>query len=78
MNGGGCTNAREFCGACEDRADSYFVANQLPCCIENVVQKSIEVNFHDLQLFETYSSIAHKSVYEPIMLTENLYSPYIS
>jgi len=52
MNGGGCTNAREFCGACADRADSYFAANQLPCCIENVVQKSIEAYDYVVENYE--------------------------
>ena len=44
MNGGGCVDASEFCGACQSRAASYFARNQLPCCIERVVQKGIEVN----------------------------------
>jgi hypothetical protein len=43
MHGGGCTDASVFCGECQDRADSYFTRNSLPCCVENVVQKGIEV-----------------------------------
>jgi len=42
MNGGGCVDASIFCGECQNRAASYFVKNQLPCCIEKVVQKGIE------------------------------------
>jgi hypothetical protein len=52
MNGGECTNARVFCGACEDRANSYFTNNRLPCCIENVVQKSIEAYDYAVENYE--------------------------
>ncbi|XP_063694168.1 uncharacterized protein LOC134825901 [Bolinopsis microptera] len=41
MNGGGCDDASEFCGECQSRAASYFARNQLPCCIEKVVQRGI-------------------------------------
>ena len=44
MNGGGCDDASVFCGECQSRAESYFARNQLPCCIEKVVQRGIEVN----------------------------------
>ena len=47
MNGGGCVDASVFCGPCATRATEYFSDddNMLPCCIENVVQKGIEVNY---------------------------------
>ena len=44
MNRGGCVDASEFCGACQERANSFFTQNTLPCCFEKVVQRSIEVN----------------------------------
>jgi len=42
MQGGSCSLANEFCGECADRADSWFTNNQLPCCVESVVQKGIQ------------------------------------
>ena len=44
MNGGGCVDASVFCGECQSRAASYFARNQLPCCVEKVVRKGIQVN----------------------------------
>ena len=43
MNGGRCTDASVFCGPCANRADNYFAEHPLPCCIDDVVQKGIEV-----------------------------------
>jgi hypothetical protein len=42
MHGGKCNDASVFCGACQRKAARYFQQNDLPCCIENVVQKGIE------------------------------------
>jgi len=42
MNGGECSDAKQFCGECQNRAAEYFSDNALPCCVENVVQKGIE------------------------------------
>jgi len=44
MNGGSCSTADEFCGECADRAASWFrkSRNQLPCCVESVIQKGIK------------------------------------
>lgn len=53
MNGGQCRDASEFCGACQNRAASYFTRNQLPCCIENVVQKGIEAYDYVIKNYET-------------------------
>ena len=44
LNGGGCVDASVFCGSCADRTREYFANNMLPCCIEDVVKKGIEVN----------------------------------
>ena len=43
MNGGQCTDASVFCGYCQERATSFFARNSLPCCVEEVVQRSIQV-----------------------------------
>ena len=43
MNGGQCTDASVFCGDCQERATSFFARNSLPCCVEEVVQRSIQV-----------------------------------
>jgi len=42
LNGGQCVDASKFCGDCKERAESWFARNQLPCCIEKVIQKGIE------------------------------------
>jgi len=52
MNGGACRDASEFCGACQNRAASYFARNQLPCCIERVVQKGIEAYEYVIENYE--------------------------
>ena len=44
MNGGGCVDASVFCGECQARANSYFAVNTLPCCIEKVVQRGVQVS----------------------------------
>ena len=43
MHGGQCMDASVFCGACATRADKFFEKTALPCCVEEVVQKGIEV-----------------------------------
>merc|ERR1739848_52332 len=61
MNGGGCTDASVFCGACAARADSWFgrPKNSLPCCIENVVQRGIEAYDYVVENYsETLSEYA--------------------
>ena len=55
MNGGRCVDASVFCGECQARASSYFAVNTLPCCIERVVQKGIEVNCSNKALFAMIS-----------------------
>jgi len=52
MNGGQCRDASEFCGACQNRAASYFTRHPLPCCIENVVQKGIEAYDYVIENYE--------------------------
>lgn len=44
MNGGSCSTANVFCGECADRAASWFSnkKNNLPCCVESVIQKGIK------------------------------------
>ena len=44
MDGGRCTDASRFCGECQSRAASYFTRHQLPCCVEDVVRRGIEVS----------------------------------
>jgi len=52
MNGGGCTDASRFCGECQSRASSWFTRHQLPCCIEEVVQKGIEAYEYVVENYE--------------------------
>ncbi|KAL5250208.1 hypothetical protein ACHWQZ_G016065 [Mnemiopsis leidyi] len=42
---GSCTDASEFCGSCQENADSYLSASTsiaMPCCLKNVAEKTIE------------------------------------
>jgi len=52
MDGGQCTDASRFCGACERRADKYFDNGDLPCCVEDVVQRSIEAYDYVVEAYE--------------------------
>ena len=46
MHQGECTDAREFCGACQDNANTFLSSdeNNIPCCFNKVVQKGIQVS----------------------------------
>lgn len=52
MNGGQCTDASVFCGDCQERATSFFARNSLPCCVEEVVQRSIQAYDYVVERYE--------------------------
>jgi len=39
----GCNDTSVFCGRCAKRASYYITRRPLPCCIDNVIKKGIEI-----------------------------------